>query len=337
MTQLLQLDAKLEKVPGERMLWVWSCLQKRCRRKEGSVRAWRGVRVTEKEREAHRRKTEKEVEKKVVDVKDAPKVGDMVFGSGGLGSGAQKANPFSKSGAPAAGGMFGGSNNPFATKPEPKPEPTLPETFAQKLSLNLPPPAATPSPAQDPTFFGPAPPWPTTLPNPFPKSYLDADYETLEKQTFPEFNLPVDYSIEPDSTPSGSKDLTTGEEGHLDTHFQKFADRVAQNPDQVLRYYGHPPVADPLFFTKKDDLYKTLGRGKGKVPKCKLCGKRREVECQLMPGAIMALERDEVGLDGMEWGTVLVASCTCVPWERVDREGCWYGEEWCGVQWEERK
>ena len=55
-----------------------------------------------------------------------------------------------------------------------------------------------------------------------------------------------------------------------------------------------------------------------------------------MPHAITMLERDDVGLDGMEWGTIIVASCTCVPrW--VDEDGVGYVEEWVGVQWEQQK
>ncbi|RPA73592.1 hypothetical protein BJ508DRAFT_418947 [Ascobolus immersus RN42] len=370
MTQLLQLDAKLPNVPGERMIWVWTCLQRRCRRQEGSIRAFRGVRVTEKEKEAHKRKAEQQAKKdsgetKQVDMKEAPRMGDMVFGAGGLGSGAAKSNPFSSGGG--QGGMFGGGafgGNPFATKPaasatppapttpaaepekkeeevktEEKKTDSLPATFAQKLCINLPPPAADKPEAQDPAFFGPAPPWPAEFPNPFPKYYLDADYETLEKENLEKYNLPANYSIEDDSFAAGSsKNVDDGKEGELDVHFQKFADRVAQNPEQVLRYYGHPPCMDPIFYSKKDEIYKRFnGKTKKGVPKCTVCGKKREVELQLMPYAIMALERDEVGLDGMEWGTVIVGCCDCVPWTRVDGEGVWYGEEWCGVQWEERK
>jgi pre-rRNA-processing protein TSR4 len=40
-------------------------------------------------------------------------------------------------------------------------------------------------------------------------------------------------------------------------------------------------------------------------------------------------------LDGMEWGTIIAATCTCVP-NMLDKEGVGYVEEWAGVQWEGR-
>jgi pre-rRNA-processing protein TSR4 len=49
------------------------------------------------------------------------------------------------------------------------------------------------------------------------------------------------------------------------------------------------------------------------------------------------LEEDEdVGLEGMDWGTIILGVCSkdCMP--RDTREGqVEYLEEWVGVQWEE--
>ena len=58
-------------------------------------------------------------------------------------------------------------------------------------------------------------------------------------------------------------------------------------------------------------------------------------ELQLVPGLIYQLERDEdISLeDGMEWGTIVVATCSnnC-----GEPGGVSFREEWAGVQWEER-
>lgn len=59
-------------------------------------------------------------------------------------------------------------------------------------------------------------------------------------------------------------------------------------------------------------------------------------ELQLTPHAITELEVDEMGMEGMEWGTVIVGVCgkDCVPNATGDGE-VGYLEEWVGVQWEE--
>lgn len=54
-------------------------------------------------------------------------------------------------------------------------------------------------------------------------------------------------------------------------------------------------------------------------------------ELQLVPQAIAELEVEEVGLEGMEWGTVVLAVCEK---DCGGEEWCWK-EEWVGVQWEE--
>lgn len=55
-----------------------------------------------------------------------------------------------------------------------------------------------------------------------------------------------------------------------------------------------------------------------------------------MPHAIAMLEADDVSLDGMEWGTIIVCACHCVP-KRVDADGVSYVEEFVGVQWEQQR
>jgi pre-rRNA-processing protein TSR4 len=136
-------------------------------------------------------------------------------------------------------------------------------------------------------------------------------------------------------------------ESTMDKAFQKFADRLESNPEQVLRYeFG----GQPLLYSNTDAVGKVFseaGAGKGKVvttsgasggnlPRCTSCGAERVFELQLTPHAITVLEEEELGLDGMDWGTVILAVCgdDCAP-VGTGEGAVGYAEEWVGVQWEE--
>jgi len=126
---------------------------------------------------------------------------------------------------------------------------------------------------------------------------------------------------------SGKEDKTLFESSH-DKTFQSFADRLAQNPDQVLRYAFR---GTPLLYSSADTLGKALSNGSN-MPSCQVCGTDRVFEVQLTPQLIVDLEKEEVGFDGMEWGTVIVGVCG-VDCDRGLSED--YLEEWVGVQWED--
>jgi pre-rRNA-processing protein TSR4 len=141
-------------------------------------------------------------------------------------------------------------------------------------------------------------------------------------------------------------------ESTMDRTFQRFADRLAENPEQVLRYEW---AGQPLLYAKTDAIGKLLApaadAGKSKVqvqaasalsrfgikvPRCANCGARREYELQLTPHAIMELEAEDMSLDGMDWGTIIVGSCGDDCAEVGKKKGdISYIEEWVGVQWEE--
>ncbi|KGQ10691.1 putative 20S rRNA accumulation protein 4 [Beauveria bassiana D1-5] len=117
----------------------------------------------------------------------------------------------------------------------------------------------------------------------------------------------------------------------MDMTFQKFADRLAQNPEQVIRYeFG----GTPLLCSKTDAVGQMVT--KAAMPRCGGCGGKRTFEVQLTPHAITELESEDLSLEGMEWGTVIVGVCErdCVPGYLEDEEPG-YLEEWAGVQWEE--
>ena len=135
-------------------------------------------------------------------------------------------------------------------------------------------------------------------------------------------------------------------ESIMDKTFQKFADKIGQNPEQVLRYeFG----GQPLLYSKDDGVGRLLhtaqvggkvqtigGRVGSRVPRCQNCGAERVFEVQLTPHAITELEADEMALEGMEWGTIILMVCgkDCVQKAVKERE-MGYVEEWVGVQWEE--
>lgn len=244
---------------------------------------------------------------------------------------------------------------------------TLSETFADKVKISGPPPPriSTPPPPS-------SEPWPSTssFPTPYSKYCLDADYETLSANAFANeipANAKLDMDMDIDgqvvngngngnagsSSAEKDMDMQSAWESTMDKAFQKYADRMAQNPDQVLRYeYGAHPLlysktdAVGALFTDKSMVTAVVGDGLStttcrRVPTCPNCGAERTFELQLTPNAIMELEAGEVGdlESGMEWGTVILMVCSkdCVPRYKGFEAGMvGYLEEWVGVQWEEQ-
>ncbi|KAI1097834.1 programmed cell death protein 2 [Jackrogersella minutella] len=366
MVLLLQLDGELpDRFPGhERRLYVFSCRRKSCRRRDGSIRALRGVRIAPGS--AVVATTKEKNEENVKPAEEKPKsqppsnLGETLFGAKTIGSPSGSANPFSTTAAPSASGNpFASAGNPFCSpsspppaeaKPEPKTDPqaqpttttnteqdlkALPKTFAETLSLNTPPPA-TPTPE----------PWPaeSEQPTAYPISYLsEADYETLDPTPA---SVPQNtrMEVDADGKSGGGKEDREVFESSMDLAFQRFADRLAQNPEQAIRYeFG----GQPLLYSKTDAVGKLLWPANpgaadtgaataGGMPRCANCAAPRAFEVQLTPHAIAELEAEELSLDGMDWGTVVVAVCERDCQARGVPEGrVGYLEEWAGVQWEE--
>ncbi|KAK4196011.1 TCP-1/cpn60 chaperonin family-domain-containing protein [Triangularia verruculosa] len=356
MVLLLQLNAELpERYPGhERRLYVFACRRKSCRRKEGCIRAIRGLRVSPDSPAAREIKETKPQEAPVIPKASTFGLGEALFG----------AKPSTSSGAnPFASGSSAAPSNPFAPKPtasaplddfpalppspgsEHKPQPaageatSLPKSFAAKLSLNLPPPTTA--------TLGPPPPpepWPeaASLPKPYPARWIaEADYEELDPEPAPVSQKTVMVDMNDASSSNGGTETKENFESIMDGVFQKFADRVGQNPEQVIRYeFG----GEPLLYSRGDAVGKQLsnsgekvGMSKG-IPKCGNCKSARLFEVQLTPHAIEELEVEEEGMDGMDWGTVIVGVCANDCQESGKSVGeAGYVEEWAGVQWEEFK
>lgn len=356
MSLLLQLNGDLpSRFPGhERRLYLFSCRRKACRRKEGSISAIRGNRISKVNPMSKTTAKASGSEPRVAEPAD---IGAALFG-GTATSNPVPANPFS-----SASTMVPTPVNPFASasslaaKPAQRPAdpaPGLSETFAAKARLSAP----SADKAHESTT-SPHEPWPsdTSFPKPYTQAFLDAEYETLDQPPAPD--VPAPARLEGDvemGEPSANGSGAGGEdkqlfESSMDKTFQRFADRLAQNPEQVLRYeFG----SQPLLYSSTDAVGKRLdpqharaqetkvgtttsGAAASKMPRCQNCGAQRVFEVQLVPHAITVLEEDEdVGLDGMDWGTVILGVCEndCSPRGLKDGE-VGYLEEWVGVQWEE--
>ncbi|MCJ1447400.1 MAG: hypothetical protein MMC23_007911 [Stictis urceolatum] len=361
MPLLLQLHTDLpERFPGhERRLHVFACKNKACRRKQGTIRVLRSTKVN-----PAAVKAENESSKAASIPASVRNLGNDIFG-GSRSPGSASTNPFSTT-TPASKSTSNPfsttSSNPFSepksTDTDTNPDPSTPPlTFAQKASLHTP---TSPPP--------PALPWPTSLPT-YPHYHLDADYESLD--ALPTATIPSSTTL--DSTPNTSstataeKEASDAFESSHDRAFQRFADRIGQNPEQVLRYeFG----GGPLLYSDRDAVGAMLAphqssssaasggafasldavaarsskvgiaawAGSTGMPGCTNCGAKRVFECQLMPYAIVELEAEDEGIDGMEWGTVIVGVCESDCEEAGRKTGkCGFVEEWAGVQWEEIK
>jgi pre-rRNA-processing protein TSR4 len=261
------------------------------------------------------------------------------------------------------------NNEPSATTPT-SPSATLPETFAQKARLTAAEEAthqqqqqekSSKSPSSTKKPLGPPEPWPaqSSFPKPFPQSNIECETEYISRPASDTNNNAASSSAQVTNDGEGSSSLESAFESSMDKTFQRFADRLSQNPEQILRYEWQ---GQPLLYSKSDAIGKLLSPPSAsagsnsidsritisqqqqpsfstRVPRCENCGAKREFEMQITPFAILELESgddDDMGLDGMDWGTVLVGACVEDCAERGRKaEEVGYVEEWVGVQWEE--
>jgi pre-rRNA-processing protein TSR4 len=339
MSLLLQLNGDLpDRFPGhERRIYVLGCRRKPCRRKEGSVRTFRAVRTNKIEATQKQETTASNGSGSTAPI---PDLGSALFGAKPILP--APSNPFSSSQTPS-------SANPFscakAGAEQPIPEAkhisasALTQTFADKARIS-----SEPAPASQTSSTAPPAPW-TEDRNPYPSYHLDADKEYLYPEPQDQA-VPSNIRVDNEGESSGAADDKAAFESAMDKTFQRFADRLSQNPEQVLRYeFG----GEPLIYSKTDAVGKKLApasnakvqtvgsrTGSLKIPSCEGCGSARVFELQLTPRAIAELEAEEMGVDGLDWGTVVVGVCGEDCQEKgkgVDEVG--YLEEWVGVQWEE--
>lgn len=355
MVLLLQLHGDLpETFPEhERWLYIFACRRMPCRRKAGSIKAIRSTRISPTKTKITTKNQGRFSGVSLPSKLPSQDLGGSIFGSSMLSNAAMSSKDSSglfstAQGSPLAN-PFKSMSSSFKSALDPSVgavtvEPSL--NFAQKARL-----AEPPTPAPLPASYEPWPPE-SQIPPAYSSYYLDADYETMDSSPISAASAQI-MCIE-DSDATGSKEDTERFESTIDRTFQRFADRLGQNPDQVLRYHFR---GTPLLYSRSDVVGKLLepqallnsgdarptaatarGIGSTGIPNCSNCGAPRVFELQLTPHAITELEvgDEDEGLDGMDWGTVILGVCVkdC-PEKGVGFGEVGYVEEWVGVQWEE--
>ncbi|CAZ79215.1 unnamed protein product [Tuber melanosporum] len=372
MSLLLQLNGEITESPHARMFYLFACRTKTCRWRKNYAKVLRAVMrsadvpeepegfVDVPKKEDFPRPEKQKVE--------AVQHGDFLFGGSSkpaagsnpfsMGSTTSNSNPFSTNSTTSNANPFSLSTTtptPLSPPPEQQSLPADPQTgtksltksFAQALKLAE---DGVPSHETGATkYFGPAEPWPEKLPHEYPLFHLDAEYEAVERTTglkahqLRKYERLMSQTGDDDDENEGGKsgqDNSTPSNDQIDDDvFQRFADRIANNPEQVLRYECG---GTPLFYAVSDDVGRLLnpndeGFLATRIPKCGNCGgSTRVFEFQIMPHAITVLEGDDEGFDGMDWGTIMAFTCKCVP-KALDRNMVGYVEEHVSVQWEKQR
>ncbi|KAL8708798.1 MAG: hypothetical protein Q9220_006359 [cf. Caloplaca sp. 1 TL-2023] len=367
MSLLLQLNGDLpEYLPNhERRFYLFTCRNKPCRRKPGSIRALRSIAsarhsTTQQDRTSVKPNPPKPNQNPPISL------GDSIFKpTSPTSPRTSNPNPFTTTPSLNA--------NPFSTTNAANPIPYGHQKHHHMTSLPIPPPQPNSTPTTDDTLStsftqqarisspppprprSPIPSSPSLLPRPYPTYHLDADYETLESEPHPSPSSSQHQNLSPASKP----DIDEAEAADTDTSFPtsasktflRFAARLAHNPEQVLRYeyrglpllYSSSNDEVALAFPSATSTASTSTSNKNnnnnnRLPKCANCGASRNFEFQLTPHAITVLEEDgEDGMmeEGMEWGSVVVGVCEGDCAERgVEGGRVGWVEEWVGVSWE---
>ncbi|OCH91034.1 hypothetical protein OBBRIDRAFT_792748 [Obba rivulosa] len=316
MELLVQVWCPLEDSEHDRALYIWGCAQRACQRKEGSVRAYRGLRYNEKyaaklARRREKQRREEEERAHAAEEEERKKA-------------AAKVNPFSMKTSAASdpfdlgAQIFGG----------PAQEPEVPDETASDATS--PPPSDPEDSASDSDEDGDASDseeletslaadtlesseW-ASAPA-YAPLYLSTAAEYLPPAPKPKLPAGAEV-VEEGDEPGKKKDggwVLEGYENSLevDHAFERFAQRVAHEGAQCLRYDlgGTPlPFASDAIFDKLFPVPQGLPPPVTKaafavsraprrtytpdaLPHCVHCGGPRVFECQLMPNLINVLAR----------------------------------------------
>lgn len=360
MELLIQIWCPFEESPMDRALYIWGCPRVGCQKKQGCIRAWRGLRYNEKYAAKLKKKlAQKQLKSNASTQLDASKDA--------------KSNPFAAAAlknVPAFGlgtqifgkEEIGGPNNPSADRQEEQVDTDDgSESDTSEDSLLT---AMTRASIDDT-------PW-KSAPT-YPPIYLSTVSEYLAPQ--PKIKSHSNVQVVDESTGDSSW-MAEKYENSLDVDpvFARFTQRVAAEGGQCIRYelsgvplpFASDEVYDILFpmprrelvpVTKQDSkIVQPIKRtyDPSVVPRCEMCKSKRVFECQLMPNLINAVKRGEKvarkvteeerrkevaealkggkpeDKRGMEWGTCLVFSCSkdCHEETEVWREEVVY------IQWD---
>jgi len=312
MELLVQLWAPFEDSPYDRAVYVWGCARSGCQGKNGSIRAWRGLRYNE----TYAPKLERKLARKRVHERSplAPLEGHKSMHQ------TAKINPFAMSTEVPHSGLGTDVFN-SVTPLDPGAEVTFQGSVRDQENVDHDDDSASTSSSVSSVVVALA-------------SATVADSSWLSAPLYlPQYLSTVDEYIPPSNKapdePTTGHDDDDGfnQEGHpwaseqyensvpTDHIFDRFNERAAHQPQQCVRYdLGGIPM--PF---ASDDLYKQLfplspegsasttvtraafnvqypppGRGynAASIPSCPHCGSRRVFEYQLMPNLINLLGRD---------------------------------------------
>lgn len=340
MALLSQIFAPFNDALYDRVIYVFTCQAPSCRRQKGSIRAIRAIQkdpvkmqMVEKEKESL---LQKDLETKL-NLEQSKKL--EIEATKDIFSSGTSANPFGASSNPfdATANPFA---NPFSTPQGTKNEPEKP-TFAS-VALKAAPKKEVKAASTEKVKL-----------KKFPGSFIYVEQEKFdERNKKDDFKMSskiedLDQSVldtDFESLEGSSSSIKSPENPEAlkiasmmdDPVFGNFSDTISYNAQQILRY---DLGGEPLLYSSKDDVYK-LFHNDSKQLKVPNPGynpsSTRQFEFQLMPKVIMDLEKDNVDLlNGMEWGTIIVATDVEDFIPHYDSNHVGYVEEWCGVQWEE--
>ncbi|KAJ8522708.1 hypothetical protein ONZ45_g710 [Pleurotus djamor] len=309
MELVVQMWCPFENSPMDRALYVWACARAKCQSKDGSVRAWRGLRFNEryaaklkqKLARAQERERQKSLAKAAAEERRAPKANPFALGAPQSG-----ANPFG-----FGDQIFG--NPPVksvpdsASQPEEEEEESDVESDTSDASEESLLTALASTTLEDSSWLSA----PSYLP-----LYLSTTSEYLPPPPKPK--LPSGVLVEDGSSPprgSKGKDEPWTSESYensldIDQVFDRFNKRVSYEAQQCVRYelngsplpFASGPVFDLLYpsppapalpvtkaaFTVVPPARRTYTAES--VPACPQCKSPRVFECQLMPNLINILK-----------------------------------------------
>ncbi|KAF7306313.1 PDCD2-C domain-containing protein [Mycena indigotica] len=337
MELLVQMWCPFEDSPRDRALYIWGCSAPACQNKEGSVRAWRGLRFNDEFAAQLKEKNEK---KKAKIEKPKPQANPFSVGAVIPGP-----NPFS-----LGTQIFGGATSPAPgdTAPE-EPREDEQEEESDETDDELLPVLASVTLEDSPWRSAPC----------FKPVYLNTESEFIRPSA--QSKLPpgvqVVDSLDDNESKKG-KDVSWMSEAYensldVDQVFDRFTKRVAHNSSQCVRYEldGTPlPYASDKIFNSLFPLppspptpvtkaaFTVVPPAKrvydpASLPVCPVCQSKRVFECQLMPNLINLLASTSSDVEnkrmtdderrklveqelkggnsrGMDWGTCLVFSCS---------------------------
>ncbi|KDR67950.1 hypothetical protein GALMADRAFT_257459 [Galerina marginata CBS 339.88] len=317
MELLVQMWCPFEDSPMDRALYIWGCSRSGCqgKGKDGSVRAWRGLRHNEKYAEKLARKRQQQLEREQAKAKADQerarveaqrKASGNPFSMNG-GSGGNSTHMFGL-GAQIFGAPSSRANGPVEQEGEGQGSEDEDEGSNSGSESSDESPLLTAMAAATISES----PW-RSAPS-YPPLYLSTVSEYVPPQAKP--RLPKGVVVEDDfgDDDKKNKDISWIKETYensldVDQVFERFTKRVLFEGEQCVRYelkgtplpfasdrvfdlLWPPPPKEPLPVTKPDfkvvhpqrRVYDTSA-----IPKCPNCKAPRTFECQLMPNLINVL------------------------------------------------